>query len=30
MITVDELIKKLTELSEQGYGNLPCIYGTDE
>lgn len=29
MITVDEIIEKLQELSKEGYGNLPCVYGCD-
>ena len=30
MVTVDNLIKALTELSENGGGNLPIIYSKDD
>jgi len=30
MITVNKLIKKLQELANKGYGELPCIYSSDD
>lgn len=30
MITVNKMIEKLQELKEKGYGELPCIYSSDD
>ena len=30
MITVNKLIEKLQELKDKGYGELPCIYSSDD
>lgn len=30
MITVNKLIEKLQELKNKGYGELPCIYSSDD
>lgn len=30
MITVNNLIEKLQELKDKGYGELPCIYSSDD
>jgi len=30
MITVNKMIEKLQELKDKGYGELPCIYSSDD
>ena len=30
MITVNKLIEKLQELKNKGYGELPCIYNSED
>jgi hypothetical protein len=30
MITVNKLIEKLQELKDKGYGELPCIFSSDD
>lgn len=30
MITVNEMIRELKELKDKGYGDLPCIYSSDD
>ncbi len=30
MVTVNKLIEKLQELKDKGYGELPCIYSSDD